>query len=240
MKPALIASAAECSSPSERWLWTGSGASPPSALDAVEDARGQALDLNRALDVVLDRFARPVGRYGHGRRDCEAGDDRADRQPRRGLAPPAPPEEPRGGDRRRGEREELQRAADAEQEKADARAARRHAREAGDQAQDRRQVEVRPDHRAGRERCERDHQQGDPLAAAAERGEPSGREQDAHGEHERQHRERVPVGLGVERDAGPAPRSAARRAAGTRSRCRDRARRRRGTRRRRRGRAGRR
>ena len=77
MKPALIASAAGCSSPSERWLWTGSGALAADRLDAVQDARRQALDLNRALDVVLDRLARPVGRHGHGRRDRQAGDDRA-------------------------------------------------------------------------------------------------------------------------------------------------------------------
>ena len=77
---------------------------------------------------------------------------------------------------------------------------RRHGRDARDEAQDGSQVEVRPDHRAGRDRRERDHEQGDPLAPAAERREPARREQDADGERERQHRERVPVGLGVEGD----------------------------------------
>ncbi len=56
MKPALIAIRRGMLEPVRAVAVHGVGSLPADRLDAVEDARGQALDLNRALDVVLDRL----------------------------------------------------------------------------------------------------------------------------------------------------------------------------------------
>ena len=197
----MIASAAGCSSPSERWLCFGVGARPPGLLDGVQDRRGQALDLHRALDVVLDGVGRPFGRQADARTDRQRHDDRRDHQPRDRLRPASLPEKPCRGDRDGHQREELQRSADAEEREPRLRPSRYRPRPARP-----------PDttRAPGRSACGSSRRS--PRGASAttrsathSRPPPSAASRpvanmSASGEDERQHRERVAEGLGVERD----------------------------------------